>query len=440
MIDPHEAKWSSARKTSPKDSPKGKSTPSTAAVSSSGLPTDWSSVRWNPPMHRAASGAFIGDSNLDGQWDDGRDGYASQRSRVMGPGDDSGRQAKKGVIFQYRAFENDWSYAAGSQGGSAYNAGSGVDPNIRYGFRFHYNPSTLDFGLAINGTGVNPALIMSGSTSAMPITSGDTSPTIRINLFLNRIEDMALFSRAPSNSSAVEQWKRDYSVWQGKYKKAKTKTERAALLANQPQEPSGARDSLYIPSASTLDYFYGKPNGKTLSETDIRGIYNRGTGYDLEFLFRTLVGKPWSTLLRGDTADVGIAFGVPVIMDLSAGKQPLVQQHGNRYLGRLSSISYSHLSFNTRMVPMWTQVAMDFIRYPDVKGAYQVQSDASGTYTTPYDRKSSDIDLSYLPILHGTRDTITYGYDGWHGALNPLGAIDPTIPNDNPETNLDLSE
>ena len=329
-------------------------------------------------MHRAATGAYIGDSDGNGSLDDGIPyRYASDRSRVLGPDSEIDRRAKKGVLFQYRAYAEEWAYDAGPSG--QYDAGNGAD-DVRYGFRFHYNPSTIDFGLPISGTGVNPALILSGQAQSMPITTGDSMPTVRVNLFLNRIEDMALFTRRPTGDAAVDRYQREYDRWAAAVRAAGTPSEAYALLGAEPKRPKfKTYESLTIPNTDTLDYFYGKPNGKTIPAEDIRGIYNRGTGYDLEFLFRTILGKPWPTLLRGTTADLGIAFGLPSILDFNAGLLPGGAPHGNRYLGRVSSISYSHLSFNARMVPIWTQVAIDFMRYPDGVGARGASESAAAT-------------------------------------------------------------
>lgn len=356
------------------------SKPSTAFGGGKVLPDQWTDVSWNPPIHRAASGAFVGDQDRDGFLDDGVKGYGSDRSRVLGPDGNVDRRKRKGVLFQYRAYGKDWEYEASSNERGSYTAGSGVEKSTRYGFRFHYNPSTIDYGMAINGTDVNPALIMSGSATAMPITNGDTVPTIRVNLFLNRIEDMALLTSKPANNAAVDLWRREHKQWQNKVAAARTEKEKRRLLGVEPRKPQfGAQDTLFVPSEGVQQYFYGR----TLTDPEIAGIYNRGTGYDLEFLFRTILGKPWKTLLRRETADVGIAFGVPIILDLNAGSLPGAVPHGQRYLGRLNSISYSHLSFNTRMVPMWTQVALDFVRYPDVVGALAGSNPGDFTGTAP---------------------------------------------------------
>ena len=104
---------------------------------------------------------------------------------------------------------------------------------------------------------------------------------------------------------------------------------------------------------------YGKKGEFKVSVQDLMEIKSRGTMYDLEFLFRALMGKKWTTVYRGQTADIGLGFSMPMRLVLS-----------NRmvYRVRMSGIQYSHKSFTKDMVPMYTDVSLSFDRIPDVKG------------------------------------------------------------------------
>lgn len=310
-------------------------------------------------------GAYVGDTNRDGHFNSADErGSDLSRNESVGTGSAALRSMRKGVIFQHIANPKEWNYKGNSDG--SYGSGSGLDGG-RYGFRFHYNPSTIDYGMGVNEGGVNPALIMSGKASSAPITSNNM-PTIRFQFFLSRIEDMMLLS--PKEASA-NLWEKQYAdayrrwEWELSVAQKMGDTVRVRDLRSARPRRSDFKTAFQpvVPRDEEMTYFYGK----TLSEETVTGIYERGTGYDLEFLFRTMLGKPWDTLLRRETADVGIAFGVPMVLDFSAGAHPGNRQHGQRYLGRVSAISYTHLSFSRRMVPMWTQVAIDFVRYPDVK-------------------------------------------------------------------------
>jgi hypothetical protein len=327
-----------------------------------GMPGVWDDITWNPPIHRGASGAYL-DAVNNGKVD--RVSGKPYRSQMMGPDGYATRMLRKGVIFQHIANDKEWEYDQFSNESGAYKKGNGRDGN-RYGFRFHYNPSTLRYGMGVSNDGINPAIIMSGAGQSMPITPGDNPATVGFTLYLNRIEDMALIDG--QRAARVDPYQEALRNWQRQLENAYTTNNSSLVVTVMNQKP---KKSQYrnvqptIPSGKVIQYFYGQG----MTEQHLNGIYERGTGYDLEFLFRTLLGKPWKTLLRGSTADVGIAFGVPMILDFNSGANPGAVQHGQRYLGRVSSISYNHLSFNRRMVPMWTEVNIDFLRYPDVVGA-----------------------------------------------------------------------
>jgi hypothetical protein len=85
----------------------------------------------------------------------------------------------------------------------------------------------------------------------------------------------------------------------------------------------------------------------------------------MEFLFRTLLGYEYNSFLgRGmswdkKTADLGWLGGKPV--EIHLGKSL-------RYLGRVVSVSISHVLFTERMVPTFSEVGIVIQRLPDVTG------------------------------------------------------------------------
>lgn len=286
------------------------------AQSIKNLPKTWTSVQFNPPQHRGASGAYVAnyrnDENGKREFFDANAG--NQRRQILGPNTYQNRFFLKGVIYSHFAYPAERNYK-----GTDVSATDG----LRYGMRFHYNPSSIQMGLGIDNNMVNISTIFSGLDDSMPIMPGALGG-LSFTLFLNRIEDMMLLS--PNGSGG--------------------------------KTPGG----VVRPSAADMNYFYGRQ----LTNKEIDGIYYKGTGYDLEYLFRSVLGKPYNTMLRGETADIGIAFGVPQILDFSAGAEPNKRRSGLRYLGRVEQISYQHLSFNRKMVPLWTQVDITFTRYPDL--------------------------------------------------------------------------
>jgi hypothetical protein len=270
------------------------------------------SLRFNPPLISTASGAYVG-VNVDGVFDDRAPGT---RQAIIGSGTDYQRFMRKGTIQQYIVNEEAWKVSG--QGGSVttkYNkkdkpvktdswavGDSVLDPKIRYGFRFHYNPAELSFA-SQNIDGVDPAVIMSGLDKAMPVAADGAS--IGLTLYLNRIEDMSFLEKRASGM--YFQWKDLYA-------------------------------------------------GRKVGADDLKELAERGTGYDLEFLYRAALGRPYKTALRGTTADLGVIVGLPLMLNL--GKRM-------RFVGRLGSLSYVHTSFTQNMVPMFTTVSMTFTRVPD---------------------------------------------------------------------------
>lgn len=314
--------------------------------------------RFNPPLISYASGAW----KLPG--DDSGD-----RDRIVGPDSDTLRVRQRGVLIQDLTHAGDWKFTtddtpttggylsdtwkkvknyrgavddAGDEDGlwitGLANNLSNLEPeetrweknqsllldNRSYGFRFHYNPSTIAMSAGVS-TDVNPALIISERTTWTPITPPENPATIGVTLYLNRIEDMSFFKKT-----------------NGGYRWA-----------------TNNRQGVY--------------DGRPPSAAEIEGIMTRGTEYDLEFLFRTILGRPYPTLLRGRTADIGLIWGTPVQLWLSRAM---------RFKGRVTGLSWNHRSFNRFMVPMWTEVNIQFTRYPDAVSATDAQGpDVSDGYS-----------------------------------------------------------
>lgn len=105
-----------------------------------------------------------------------------------------------------------------------------------------------------------------------------------------------------------------------------------------------------------------------LSETDVQGILERGTDYDLEYLYRVVNGDPrvGPSLNYASGAGASANFGwltmVPVWMRLNKNM---------RFKGSVTNISVNHFLFNTQMIPMLTNVTLTFARIPVPTGIVQ---------------------------------------------------------------------
>jgi hypothetical protein len=169
----------------------------------------------------------------------------------------------------------------------------------RWGFRFTYNPQSFSYST----TASNSVDWTLGSKDPAVLLAGNQNVTIQ--LYLNRIPDL-------------------------KYLR----------MTN----PKINQTSVY---------------GRELAASEIQGILNRGTEYDIEYLYRVVNGDPLtqSSLLNYDgvTSDFGYTTGVPCWLALSENL---------RFFGSVSGFSVNHIMFDLNMVPMLSIVDINFQRYP----------------------------------------------------------------------------
>lgn len=194
--------------------------------------------------------------------------------------------------------------------------------NRFYGFNFHYNPGSLS--LTYGGAApVDVSLMASGREKFITFGAGAGAGQISLNLILNRINDMKYFN---------------------------------------PQTGK-------LKTGVSPNVFSGRPP----STEELADIYNRGTMYDLEFLFRTVLGYEYESALgRGmswdkKTADLGWIAGKPVEVHL--GKSL-------RYLGRIASVQVNHVLFTERMVPTFSEVGIVIQRLPDITSSQVYQNNS----------------------------------------------------------------
>jgi hypothetical protein len=182
----------------------------------------------------------------------------------------------------------------------------GLDP---YGFRFHYNPNQITQTYGGLG-GKSQELAMSGLDQLNPVTPLDTQTTFSFTIYLNRIEDMNF-----------------------RYKVSDT---------NGSDKPYRSTD-LY---------------NETVSDKELKAIWNKGTMYDVEHLFKAVHGGQgiYKSTLRGETADIGWLNGIAVEFHLGKGL---------RYLGRISGFSINHILFTEQMIPTLSTINISVQRFYD---------------------------------------------------------------------------
>lgn len=269
-------------------------------------------TEWNPPPVNTITGAYI-PVVYDWEGNEVRvdETEAATRQSLLGYGSYASRVAKKGRIVQWIQIESEWRATAGSatdKDGNTVDTWDSATPlvptGVRYGFRFTYNPSEIQFQMNPI-VGLDPGVIISGLGRSFPMGDEDGG-SIQLTTYLNRIEDMAFIKKSGNGFDLT----------------------------------SGVNP-------------YGN---KKLTPYYLKGIATRGTGFDLEYLFRTSLGRAFPTKTRGVTADIGLILGLPLLLNLGGGMS---------YTGRLTGLSYTHMYFTADMVPTYTAVSMSFTRFPD---------------------------------------------------------------------------
>jgi hypothetical protein len=188
----------------------------------------------------------------------------------------------------------------------------------RFGFQFQYNPSTVTMNYA-GAPQVDIGLQMSGADKIPLIGSGVTSSTITFSVILNRMHDFKYID---------------------------------AIIGKQLKF-----ENVY---AHTGNHKFISPirnEGETTVVEELKKIKELGTMYDLEYLLRTLLGYQLNSTMRSMlSSDVGYLGAYPV--ELHLGKNL-------RYLGIIDGFSVSHTIFTQDMVPVFTNVQIQFSRLPD---------------------------------------------------------------------------
>lgn len=226
-----------------------------------------------------------------------------------------GSRTSKGMFVQSDFLNATGADGAGSNLTAAQQTAKGLQ---KYGFAFHYNPTTIDMGYQ-GLADIDYTMFTSGREAFNLLGTQATQSTITFNLVLNRMLDRRLFN---------------------------------------------GRTELLRPDTTESDWSGRFPSDRR----EQREIYRKGTMYDIEFFLRTVMQIPISAYLkernslflagsgRAATADIGFLTGVPV--ELHLGKSL-------RYLVRVDSFSLKHIIFSEEMVPLFTEAAITCSRIPD---------------------------------------------------------------------------
>ena len=257
-------------------------------------------LRWNPPPHKFSRDRSFGErllSNIQVSTFP-QDNYLGVKDiNVV-------RQAfaagERGRIFQDKAGADIL-----NTNPDKLNLPTGGQYPKQWGFRFMYNPNEVQYSTSAN-TSIDWTI---GAKDPATLLAGNQS--VNFQLFINRIADMKWLTDYSTKQAPVTDWNQAY--------------------------------------------------GRTLDITEIEGLLNRGTEYDIEFLYRVLNGDPLKNPLlfnpsyKGVTSDFGYTTGVPCWLYLNENL---------RYYGSIAGFTVTHIMFDLNMVPILSTVGINFVRYP----------------------------------------------------------------------------
>jgi len=261
--------------------------------------------RWNPPPHITTRSVekFFADNKTSGLVTS--DSYITTPSvvnesdaaalKTFFAANGPGGLGSVGTIYQ------DKSMAA-----SLNQAGNPADGSNIWGFRFMYNPTTIQYNLNTS----NSIDWTYGASSPSGILPGNTM--FSFTVYLNRISDLSQIYR---NINAGMDTNIGSKGW--------------------------------IPS---------------LTPMEVDGLRYRGTEYDIEFLYRVTGGDPiLGNQMLGNpgtarySADYGVLKAIPIWVKLNDNL---------RIYGTISSLNVNHVMFDKNMVPILTTVDIQIARIP----------------------------------------------------------------------------
>jgi hypothetical protein len=263
--------------------------------------------RWNLPPHKWSLPIEPSDDSL----------IVNTEAFTLG----SSPRYRRGRIYWYSRVDNTYVDT------STYNTGTGVharDP--RYGFQFLWNPESFSTSVSVN-MDITPSFADKFVDVVGAFPSGEY---LTVSLRLDRTNDFACIRSLPRGT--VPDGNDIYARYAESY---------SQYYAGAEGFNSQGFDS-FTQSAGNL----GQNVGEKILE-----LQKYGTIADLEYLYKAINGPGWSNSATGkDTSDIG--FLMPTLLRIDIG--PL------SYLGYVNNMQVNHLAFSKGMVPIRTDVSLQF--------------------------------------------------------------------------------
>lgn len=194
----------------------------------------------------------------------------------------------------------------------------------KYGFQFLWNPETWSSSVQINPD-VTPNSPQYWASSLPVFPSGQN---MSFNIVVDRVNDFACFG--PTNIRPGADWSPTSQLDSGSVARI--------ALENQRQK-----------TINEFSQFY-KGSNVLNPQKKIEDLLKRGTLADIEYIYKVCNGDGWKRLDQ-TTSDIG--FLMMTLVEIELGP--------NRYLGYLNSLGIEHTFFTENMIPLRTNVSLQFV-------------------------------------------------------------------------------
>jgi hypothetical protein len=233
---------------------------------------------------------------------------------------DQSEDDRRGRFWTWRASDQKFT----SEGADKVDAVGKTRRPTKYGFQFLWNPETWSSSVQINPD-VTPNSPQYWATSLPVFPSGQN---MSFNIVVDRVNDFACFG--PQTIKPTQQWSPTSFLDSANAARIALETQREQTMINFAEFYKGS--NIINPQAKIDD------------------LMKRGTLADIEYIYKVCNGDGW-TRLDQNTSDIG--FLMMTLVEIELGP--------NRYLGYLNSLGIEHTFFTENMVPLRTNVSLQFV-------------------------------------------------------------------------------
>jgi len=218
---------------------------------------------------------------------------------------------RRGRIYWYARVDNEYLTQETYNTGVNVKGGEQHAKDPRYGFQFLWNPTTIQTSVAMNMS-ITPSFADKFVDVVGAFPSGET---LVLEAVIDRTNDFACIRSLQSDSTISD-----------------------ASIA--------VRSAAYYSPSMSFDWGFADTVANKIKQ-----LQQVGTIADIEYLYKAINGPGWTNSANGrKTSDIG--FLRPTLLRIDLG--PL------SYLGYVNSLNVVHTSFNRAMIPITSNVQLQF--------------------------------------------------------------------------------